>query len=603
MNKELIDKENVNAENGEYHNSVTANEEQNEQEEAQRLQEDLSSYSKDELLRLLENSKISDDNTAQLNALLKDIKANYDNITEAERAEALDKFVQDGGEENDFEFRKDATSQKFDKVYDDIKDRIKQRQSAQEKEKDKNLTIKNELLSRLRELISKEETDESIKALKEIQEEWRKTGSVPGAQASELWQNYNALVERFYNNRSIYFELKELDRKKNLDLKKELCEKAEALVEMPSLPQAIKELKKLHEEFRNIGPVPKEDQEELWNRFKAASDKLYERRGAYHENLKKEQDENYLKKQALAEKIHAYIEFNSDRIDDWKKKSQEILVIQEEWKSIGPVAHEHAKELSKKFWPACKTFFHHKDKFFKTLEEQKGDNLKKKIELCEKAEAIKDSEDFTATANQLKQLQKEWEETGPVPAKQKDEIFKRFKAACDTFFKRKRERQADAEKQYEENLKKKIELCESIEKLAATKNSDAEAIKALQHDWKSLGFVPKAEMKNIQTRYNQAIDNYLNSLSEGEKDVAKLSVQLNILKDNPKAAQQLQRKEGDIKKRITALKHDIDAWTTNMGFLGRSKGAEQLKKETEAKINQAQEELKGLEKQLKAMRG
>jgi len=603
MNKELIDKENLNAENGEYTNSVTVNEEQNEQDEAPRLQEDLSAYSKEELLRLIENIRIADENPSQINALLRDIKTNFDNITEAERVEALDKFVQDGGEEADFEFRKDEASQKFEKVYDDIRDRIKQRQSAQEKEKDKNLTIKNELLGKLRELISKEETDESIKALKEIQEEWRKTGSVPGAQASELWQNYNALVERFYNNRSIYFELKELDRKKNLDLKKELCEKAAALIEIPSLPQAIKELKKLHEEFRNIGPVPKEDQEELWNRFKAASDKLYERRGAYHDNLKKELEENYQKKNAIAEKIQEYTEFNSDRIDDWKKKSQEILAIQEEWKNVGPLTQEQAKELSKKFWPACKTFFHNKDKFFKLLEEQKADNLKKKIELCEKAEAIKDSEDLSNTANQLKQLQKEWEETGPVPAKQKDEVFKRFKAACDTFFKRKREHQADTERQYDENLKKKIEICENIEKLATTKNSDAEVIKALQDEWRSVGFVPKAEMKNIQTRYNHAVDNYLNSLSEGESDVVKLSAQLNVLKDNPKAAQQLQRKEGDIKKRITTLKHDIDTWTTNMGFLGRSKGAEQLKKETEAKIAMAQEELKGLEKQLKAMRG
>src|SRR6185437_12650922 len=183
----------------------------------------------------------------------------------------------------------------------------------------------------------------------------------------------------------------------------------------------------------------------------------------------------------------------------------------------------------KKFWPACKQFFHNKDKFFKQLEEQKTENLKKKTEICEKAEAIKDSEDYAATATQLKQLQKEWEGTGPVPAKHKDEIFKRFKAACDQFFNRKREKQADADKEYQENLQKKFEVCEKIEKLAEDKNSDVEVIKALQEEWKGIGFVPKAEMKNIQTRYNKAVDSYLNSLTEGEKDVAKLSAQLNIL--------------------------------------------------------------------------
>src|SRR6185437_16781586 len=206
MNKELIDQDNLNEGTENYQNSVTTSDEQSDQEEGQRVQEDLSSYSKDELLRTLENLKVSDENPAQLNSQFKDIKANYDNITEAERAEALDKFIQDGGEEADFEFRKDAISQKFDKVYEDIRERIKQKQATQEKEKDKNLTIKSELLNKLRELISKEETDASIAAFKEIQEEWRKTGSVPAGQSSELWQNYNALVERFYNNRSIYFE-------------------------------------------------------------------------------------------------------------------------------------------------------------------------------------------------------------------------------------------------------------------------------------------------------------------------------------------------------------------------------------------------------------
>jgi hypothetical protein len=572
-----------------------------EEHEGEELQhEDYSSYSKEDLLAALEKAEPKN------NTQIKEIKSNYDNVIATERDEALQRFIENGGEEGDFEYKKDKTTLQFEKLYDQIKEKQKQNFSNQEKEKENNLKVKNNLLEKLREIISQEETNKSITSLKDIQEEWKKIGPVPQAQAQNLWNNYNALIERFYNNRSIYFELKELDRKKNLETKKDLCDKAEKLTETEHLPTALRELKMLHEEFKHIGPVPKEDQEALWSRFKAASDKIYEKRSHYNETQKKQHEEHYKNKLAIADKIEPYASFYSEKIDDWKTKTAEVLALQSEWKSAGGVTQEQTKELSKKFWPLCKKFFHNKDQFFKKLESQKEENLKLKVELCEKAEALKDSEDYNETARVLKNLQKSWEEIGPVPIKQKEEIFKRFKAACDAFFSRKREQSAEAEKQYVENLQKKIAVCEKIEKLAESAEKDTAALKALQVEWNSIGFVPKDEIKNIQHKYNAAIDKYLDALEKmgGEdKESLKLSLQVEASRNNPEAGKKLHRKEGDIQRKISALKQEINTWNTNIDFLGRSSAAEKLKKEMQEKIQNSQNELKALQAQLKIIKG
>jgi hypothetical protein len=598
MANKLLDKEDSGTQEKENEN-LQAQEDHQDIDEIQ--QTDYSSFTKEQLLDALEKADFKN------NTLLRELKSQFDNVTSAERDDALQAFIENGGEESDFDFKKDKTTKSFEKLFEQLKDKQKLNNSNQEKEKENNLKIKNGLLEKLRELISLEETTTSITSLKDLQEEWKKTGPVPQAHAQTLWNNYNALVERFYNNRSIYFELKELDRKKNLETKTELCEKAEKLTEIQHLPTALKELKQLHEEYKHIGPVPKEDQEALWARFKAASDKIYEKRAHYHENLKKQQEENYNKKLAIAQQVEAYASFDSERIDDWKTKTAEVLKLQADWKSAGMVTEQQTKELSKKFWPHCKKFFHNKDQFFKKLEARKEDNLKAKTELCEKAEALKESMDFNSTAKELKTLQKRWEEIGPVPVKQKEAIFKRFKAACDFFFSKKREQTAGEEKQFEANLQLKLALCEKIEALAAKEELDPEAkeLKSIQAEWSAIGFVPKADIKSIQDRYGKAIDSYLEKVEKmgGEnKEKLKLSLQVEALKNSPDAHKKLHKKEGDIHKRISTLKHDIHTWTTNMDFLGRSAAAAKLKAEMQEKINLAEKELKGLQDQMKIIK-
>ncbi|MBX9850583.1 MAG: DUF349 domain-containing protein [Cytophagaceae bacterium] len=578
--------------------------EEDTQLEQQEEQVDLSAFSKEELFNLIQNYKITN-NPSQDNSFLKDIKFHFDHITDSEKAEALQKFVEEGGKEEDFEFRKDKTAQKFDKAYESLRTQITQYFNNLEKEREKNLKIKNELLEKLRQLTSSEETTTSIQTLKEIQDEWKKTGPVPTSYSQNLWASYNALVEMFYNNRSIYFELKELDRKKNLESKKELTEKAEQLVNNLNIGFAIRELRTLHEEFKHIGPVPKEDQEALWAKFKAASDKIYDRRKEHYAGLKKQLDENYKKKQELIEKIDHYSQFKTEKIDEWKSKTAEVLSLQEEWKKTGRIPKEKAKDASKKFWSACKLFFNNKNAFFKALEIQKEENLKLKIQLCEQAESLKDNDDMKNTASALKDLQKKWEGIGPVPIKMKEEVYKRFKAACDSFFNRKREQYAEVEKEFEGNLQKKITIIDKIENLAEQNEKNPDELKTIQEEWKNTGFVPKSEIKNINERYNKAIEKYissLESLNRGEKDDLKLALQLAVLKGSPMADKKLHRKESDLHKRISNLRKEIERYNNNINFLSKSSKADGLRQEINSKIQEAENELKTLENQLKVLK-
>jgi len=565
---------------------------------------DLSQLSKEELLKLLESVKL-DENLNKASAMLKQIKYHYDHLLEAEKSEALSKFLANGGEEADFDYRRDNLSLKFEKQYDQLRHKLSEHFLNLEKDKEKNLIKKNELLDKLRALISAEETQTSITSLKDIQEEWRKVGPVPAAYTQEIWANYNALVERFYNNRSIYFELKELDRKKNLEAKVEICEKAESLADSGQpVNVLIRELKVLHEEFRNIGPVPKEDQEVLWNRFKAASDKIYEKRSEYYKELRDRQEQNLEAKAKLAEAIAEFAQFQTNRIEEWKQKTAELLELQEKWKQAGGVPQEKGKEVSKKFWSACKAFFHNKEVFFKQLEVEKEENLKKKIALCERAEALKDQTDLSGTAAELKSLQKEWEAIGPVPIKEKEPIFKRFKAACDHFFNKKREIQAEHEKEFKENLEKKNALIQKLEELNSGKNANPDELKVIQEEWKKIGFVPKSEMKDVNARYQRAVDNFLGHL-EGDKsevDKLKLSLQINALKTNPDGGKKLYQKEKEIHRKISVLKQEIDRLKTNLEFFAKSAAADKLKQEFYSKIETAQNEIDELGEQLRMIK-
>lgn len=584
---------------------IDRKEDENEtEEEEEDKQEDYTNYTKKELAAVL-NGLLKEDNIKKVDKILKEIKPFYDELREAARAQALERFIEEGGDAADFDYKPDEVDIRFDADYTLLRERRSKHYSSIEKQKEDNLAAKNRLLEQLRQLVDEEETTASINALKEIQKEWKRIGQIPANQVKSLWANYNALLDRFYDNRSIYFELKELDRRKNLEAKLELCERAENLEQEVNLNKAIKELNDLHEEFRYIGPVPKEDQEPLWQRFKAASDALYDRRRIFIDKLKEDFQENMVAKKALGDEAQAFLAFDSDRINEWNEKTKQILELQKRWEAVGGLPKEKAKEINKHFWSGFKGFFANKNAFFKKLEGQREENLKMKEGLVEQAEALKDSRDWDTTAEALKKLQSEWRAIGPVPDKYRNSIFIKFKKACDHFFEQKRAKNKEVNKEFEENLSKKEHICAEIETLAAEKSNDIDKLEVLFDQYQAIGFVPRNAIKSIQNKFNGAVDKFLENadkLSDEEKHNIKLTIKFSKLKNSPNANRKLYQKEGEIRKHISNLENDIVLWRNNLEFFATSKTADKLKEDFDIKIAKAKAELKELKEQLHVIR-
>ncbi len=565
-------------------------------------EKDYSILKKDELINEFEALlKIEDIKLAEKK--IKELKPFYQEIVESEQKEALQKFLDDGGVEIDFKYVGDALDSRYSNLNDKYKGRRNAYYSELEKSKEDNLTRKQDILEKLRAIVDGEETNASISALKNITNEWRSIGPVPSAYAKSMWATYNILIDRFYDNRSIYFELKELDRKKNLESKLELCEKAENLLEYDVIRDAVKELNELHEEFKHIGPVPKDMQEVVWQRFKSASDAIYNRRKDYVSGLKKELHENLDSKKQLVDEVAKFDDFDSEKISDWNEKTKEILDLQKKWEAIGGLPREHAKDINKHFWSSFKAFFNNKNKFFKKLENQRDENLMKKEDLVKRAEELKESSDWEKTAEQLKELQREWKDIGPVPEKNRNEVYKKFKKACDTFFNKRRGHSKEVESEYKVNLRKKEEICAEIEKMVEDKNKNIDRFKELQGLFNEIGFVPRNTIKKIQKKYSHASELFLNSfdLSDTEKSELRFAAEVDKLKASPNADKRIHRKEVEVRRLISKIENDIALWKNNIEFFAKSKTADKVREEFNEKIAKATSQLEALKEEMKVL--
>jgi hypothetical protein len=579
--------------------SDNTDEEEEDQEEEHEEEIDLSTLSKIQLVQLVKE-KSQQGNVLKMDKLIHNIKAAFDEFVHKERDEALAKFKEEGGAEDDFDFRPSEEEKEFNKYYYEFRKQVNTIRKDAEKQKEENLNAKTELLNKLRELVDGEETTLSMSSIKAIQEEWKSIGPVPSSQNRSLWASYNALMDRFYDNRSIYFELKELDRKKNLESKTELCEKAEALKDVKDLKDAIKSLNELHEEFKHIGPVPREEQEALWQRFKAASDAVYDRRKEFYEGQKEVFIKNQEEKEALIKKLEIFSDFKAERIKDWNTKTKEILEIQKTWEKIGPVPKEAGKEVNKSFWTAFKNFFHNKNLFFKELDEIRATNQAKAEELITKAEALMNNTDWQNTANQLVKLQQDWKRLGPTPEKNRDALYKKFKTACDTFFDNRRNANKQNNEEFEANLQKKQEV---IKEIAAAKEPSEENLTELVGKFNELGFVPRKNMKEIQAQFKDAVDAYLEKLDpEFDREDFLFRLNLNKIQSDPNASKTLNKKEHGIRKQISDLENNITLWKNNLEFFAASKTADKLKDQFDVKIQKAEEEIDKLKKKLSILR-
>ncbi len=567
-------------------------------------QEDYSHHSKEQLADLVKELVHSTD-FKKVDHTLREIKPLFDDIREKERTEALQRFITDGGIAEDFDYKGDEADHLFEANYKLIKDRKAQYIRQQEEQKTENLRKKEELLEKLRLLTDTQDTSDHFDSFKKLQQEWKSIGAVPGTQAKTLWANYHALLDRFYDSQSIYFELKELDRRKNLEAKLELCVRAEKLAEVEIIKDAVRELNELHHEFKHLGPVPKDDKEAVWQRFKAASDAVYAKRDAYMQTLQQELHINLDSKIKLSEEVLTFIDFNSDRIKEWNQKTKEILDIQKRWEIIGGLPRAKAKDVNKKFWAAFKTFFNNKNTFFKKLDEERDNNLQQKTALVQKANELKDSLDWERTTKDFINLQQRWKEIGPVPEKVREKIFKEFKEACDYFFEQRRNQQGKVENEQGDNLKKKEEICVALESHVTAGTGTPEILANLQEQFNAIGFVPRKDINSIRDRYQQAVERFIDTLpglSDDEKSKIVLENQLQDLRNDPMAEKKIYQKEQTIRKKIMKVENDISLWRNNLEFFSRSQNAEKVREEFNEKIQSASDHLKQLKAQLRMLK-
>ncbi|MEQ8364881.1 MAG: DUF349 domain-containing protein [Cyclobacteriaceae bacterium] len=565
---------------------------------------DYSNFSKEQLASAVKELT-NETSFSRIDGIIKEIRPLFNAIRNKEKAAALEKFIAEGGVKDDFDYKGDAADHDFDATVKLLRSKKNKYFKEQEEQKSGNLAKKNALLEKLRSLADGEDTENSFAEFKQLQREWKGIGQVPNSHSRTLWANYTALLDLYYDQRSIYFELKELDRKKNLEYKWELCERAEKLAEETSIKIAVKELNDLHEEFKHTGPVPREEKDNVWNRFKAASDAVYAMRDAHMAELYETFKKNLEAKKLLIEELNAFVQFESDRIKEWNSKTKEILALQKKWEAVGPVPRAQMKEINRLFWSTFKSFFGNKSSFFKKLDGEREKNMELKKELVAKANSIKDSTDWENASEELKRLQQQWKDIGPVPEKQREKIYKEFKTACDEFFEKRREQFGKQDEEQAENLKLKKELCDLLEKHTTEKSGTNEVLRETVEKFNGIGFVPRKAIKSIKSRFDKVVAGFIAALpevGEEEKDRLAMEVQLVGLKNDPQGERKIHHKEQSIKTQIHKAENDIAILRNNMEFFGRSKNAEKLKGEFAEKLEVAASHLSDLKKQLKLLK-
>ncbi len=586
--------------------ATPAPEHHEEEEEEEDDHTDYSQLSLEELRQQLGNVLKSADALRKFRTI-NEIQRQYDLKFQAERNEALAKFKEEGGTEEDFDYHTSREHQDLEKLLTAYRESRYQQRQNQEQQRHHNLERKKELLSRLRELVESAETKNSGDELKKLQTEWKSTGPVPAGEAQELWDSYHALLDIFYNNRSMFFEMKELDRRRNLEAKHQLIERAEALQQEPSINKALQELRHLHEEWKNIGPVPNDQRDPIWEQFTQASEKIHDRRRAYHEERSTRELQNLTVKRALLERLQEFANFNTDRINEWRDKTDEIQKLKEEWDKAGLVPKENAEEVNKAFWGNYKAFFQRKNQFFKALDEQKMHNLQLKTQLCEEAESLKESTDWASTKEKLIQLQKKWKTIGRVPDKHSDKIWQRFRSACNEFFDRKQAQEQQRSAELEKLSAEKMEICDKVaDKLSQpSATGSVDEFNSLVQQWRETDKGNKRTSPKAEDKFISLMEKYLERVPElnlEERTDLLVKLQVERIKHSPDAGQKLHQRENTLRREISQLQNDIQTLRTNIEFFARSKNADKLREEYEGRIADAQKRIAHLQHQLDAFR-
>ena len=459
-----------------------------------------------------------------------------------------------------------------------------------EKQKEENLEIKKQIIDELKALLeTQEDIATTFPKFRSLQTRWRESGPVPQARVKDIYDSYQHYVEMFYDYVKINNELRDLDFKKNYEAKVALCEKAEKLVEEENVVNAFTALQKLHEEWKEFGPVEKEYRESIWERFKAATSQVNKKHQAYFEKIKADQKENLAAKTVLCEKAEEIAAREVSESNTWNEYSKELEGLQKEWKTIGFASKKDNQKIYDRFRAACDQFYNRKREYYSQFKDQMTRNMEQKVALCEQAEAMKESTDWKKTTEDLINLQKQWKEIGPVSRKKSDQIWNRFRAACDYFFDNKEKNYGGVDPQYVENLNKKLALIEEIKAYESVdRASDAEVMREFTARWGEIGFVPFKEKEKIQAQYKEAMDSKFQGMSRSRRG-GKGQKEVNPARsERERLVQKFRKKESE-----------IATYENNIGFFASSKNADALVKELSKKIEAAKAELAELEEKIK----
>ncbi|GAA4386267.1 DUF349 domain-containing protein [Hymenobacter koreensis] len=539
-----------------------------------------------------------------------DLHRVYEQNINSERQAARQRFVQEGNDAEAFNFAGPEGYADVSKAVQDYRDARVRDARQEDEQRAKNLLHKQHLLSQLRLLVESAETKDSSARIKTLQADWKATGPVPQAQAQELWNSYHALLDIYYNNRGLFFEMKELDRRRNQEAKEALIQRAEALVGQSSINKALQELRQLHEEWKTVGPVPNEMREPLWQRFLQASEKVHDRKRTFLDARSAQENANLARKQEILTQILPFGEFKTERVNEWRAKTDELQTLKEQWDSAGLVPRSQAESMNKQFWAAYKGFFQHKNQFFKALDEEKSNNLKQKIALCEQAEAALENPNWEEGRETVIRVQKEWKLVGRVPEKQSDKIWHRFRTACDAFFERKNQEVRHREQQVQQASAEQSayldRFAEQVAGLSVENPGTAEGLQAMVQEWTQFDGQgnrrgsAQAEEKflGLATKYIDAIP----GLSYTEREEQAFQLQVQRMKANPDAQQLLYRKEQTLRREINELENDIATLQTNLDFFARSKNAGQLREEYQGRIDETKVRIERMKRQLRIIR-
>ncbi len=565
--------------------------------------EPIQKLTKEEILAKLKEVVADVENVAKPE--IDGLKQSFYKLHNAEQEAARKLFIENGGAAEDFVPQTDSVEEEFKEIMSVIKEKRSALTAELEKQKEMNLQVKLSIIEELKELVeSPDDANKSYTEFKKLQQQWNEVKLVPQAKVNELWKNYQLYVEKFYDLLKLNNEFREYDFKKNLKIKTHLCEAAEKLADEADVVSAFHQLQKLHQEFRDTGPVAKELRDEIWARFKAASTAVNRRHQQHFEALKEVEQHNLDQKTVICEIIEAIDYKELTNFASWENKTQEVIALQNKWKTIGFAPQKMNVKIFERFRKACDEFFRKKGEFFKTLKEGMNENLEKKRTLCEKAEALKDSTDWKATADELVKLQKEWKTIGPVAKKYSDAVWKRFISACDYFFEQKNKATSSQRSIEQENLEKKKAIIEKLNAIDDQMDTEeaTQLVRNLMKEWNGVKHVPFKEKDKIYKQYHSLIDKLFErfNISASNKKLSNFKSNISSIQEN--SPQALYREREKLVRALDNMKNELQTYENNLGFLTTSsKKGNSLLTEINRKVEKLKADIELVKEKIKVV--